>query len=359
VRKFVGLIDYLDHRLGSHTGSGPEYQYYCPFCIDRMGDESSSRKLWVNGDKGKAVCYRCGFGANNLMAFFRAMNGGKLLMDELAILRGQRTDPVPENVSARVREILLGTADTSVDLKAEPLPRENIPLAGCFDCPPMLCRMGVNYLKKRKADLGQVERYHIGYCPTGEYAGYLIFPVYQGGKQVYFTNRFCGDSPLKSKNPPKREGYYSRQTCLLNFDGVVGEKTVALTEGPFSMLGMGRTMPTVAAMGKYISAEQVELMEVLAQFGTEEFVIALDSDAGKATQAAYALMRDRLPKVTILSFEAGDPDDNKEQMPELVEARREPSLRDLVTLRFSAEPGKKVAAFGGDRYTAARNNRKR
>ena len=46
-----GLLRYLEKRLGSFTGSGPEYQFWCPFCIDRVGDESSKRKLRFNDAK--------------------------------------------------------------------------------------------------------------------------------------------------------------------------------------------------------------------------------------------------------------------------------------------------------------------
>jgi len=38
-RETFGLMHYLDKRLGSHAGIGPEYQFYCPFAS--TGSEAS------------------------------------------------------------------------------------------------------------------------------------------------------------------------------------------------------------------------------------------------------------------------------------------------------------------------------
>ncbi|KKM04840.1 hypothetical protein LCGC14_1760170 [marine sediment metagenome] len=339
-RKFVGLLDYLDKRLGSHMGSGPEHQYYCPFCIDRMGDESSERKLWVNVQKGKAVCYRCHFGAGNLEILFRAMNGGVLRIEELVLIKGERQPPA-QSVSSTILELFYASEDEVEEPKSMPLPSEHESLLEVYDDPPLRLRRGVNYLKSRGIPARLVDRFSIGYCPTGEFAGYLIFPVIQAEEQVYFTSRFAGKVgkyDRKTKNPKNRDGYHRRQTCLLNYDRVIGSKVVGIVEGPFDMTAHESA---VALIGTYLSPVQRALLEVLVEFGTEEFVISLDRDAGRHADVIYTALVGCAPKVTVLMLDHGDPDENRDALPELMKDRRSPSVRDRVSLRLSGDARKR------------------
>jgi len=356
-RTYTGLTEYLDRRLGSHSGNGPEYQYYCPFCIDRLGDESDKKKLWVNTSKGVAVCYRCGFGARSIRSLFKSMNGGRLLAEERDIIKGE-VARTTEAVNKQVIMILYGDKDEKLNLRRVYTPREMIPLAPEFDSPRPLSRVGVRYLKGRGCTKELAETFHIGYCPTGEYAGYLVFPVWQGSEQVYFTTRFAGNSPLKSKNPKNRDGYYDKSHCLLNFDNVIGAEVVTIAEGPFSVMAHEHG---VGLMGKTISDEQIGLLEVLAAYGTKEFVVSLDADAGMNAEQVYDDLVDRLPKVTLLSLSHGDPDDNKGDLPTLMEGRGEPTLADRVGLRLSGDalkkPLKNLAMGRTGTYTPKRNQR--
>ena len=331
---YVGLIEYLDRRLGVHTGSGPEYQYFCPVCIDRTGSESSKRKLWVNAEKGKAVCYRCGYGARSIKALFLQMNGGKILLEEKAILKGER-ELTEEPVNQTVMRILYGSDSEPIPLRKVHLPREVISLADEFDKPSIFARPGILYIRQRGYDLKFVEKFRVGYCATGEYAGYLVFPVWQAGEQVYFTTRFAGGQTLlKSKNPPNRQGYYGKKHCLLNFDNCVAEPVVTVAEGPFSVAAHEAG---VGLMGKTISPEQLDLLDVLRRYGTGEFVVSLDADAGSEAEKVYDALADRFPRVTMLQLAHGDPDDNRSGLPALMTARKVPGLSQRVGLRLSAD----------------------
>jgi hypothetical protein len=357
-RERPGLLDYLDKRLGSHSGTGPEYQFHCPFCIDRLGDESNDRKLWFNVVKLKGVCYRCGYGASSLRALFLSLNGGKLLMEELALLKGER-QPITESITKAVIKVLYGEDEPEVPRKRVAVPGETLWLWKDLDEPRPLAKHPLRYLRNvRGVDDWKIKHYRIGYCPTGTYAGYLVFPVYLGGEQVYFTTRFCGDSDLKSKNPKNVDGYHTRRTCLLNFDNVIGAPVVAIAEGPLSMMAHESG---VATMGKFVSDEQVALLEVLAHYGTKEFVVSLDADAGRDADEVYQKLRDHLPKVTLLALDKGDPDDNREELPKLMEGRNQPGLADRVRLRLSGDalktPRKMIAGGLEPRYTRRRNQR--
>ena len=98
------LEAYLEKRLGAHKGSFPELVFQCPFCIDRRGDESAHHKLGINVKRGKANCWRCGYGAHKLEKLLRDLNGGRLGMEEQAVLSGEVQ--LPEKTSV-ARELLI------------------------------------------------------------------------------------------------------------------------------------------------------------------------------------------------------------------------------------------------------------
>lgn len=357
-RDFTGLLDYLDRRLGSHTGSGPEHQYFCPFCIDRMGDESDHRKLWINTTKGKAICYRCGYGAATLLALFRAMNGGRLRFEELKIIKGTRTPP-RVSVAAELLQLFYAPVEDDEEPSPVLLPREYRPLADEFEDPPLPLRNGVSYLKRRGISPAKAAVFKVGYCPTGEYAGYIVFPVCQGGSQVYFTTRYAGKvgpKDLKCKNPKNQDGYHTRNTCLLNFDRVLGAPVVAIVEGGFDMMAHETA---VGLMGKTIDETQIRLLELLVENDTEEFVVSLDKDAGRQVEALFCALNGRVPKVSVLALKDGDPDDHREELSKLMAGRKRTlGIGDRVKLRFSGDAGKKRRK-GLDRRGRMRHDRSR
>ena len=194
------LLDHLEKRMGSSQGNYPEFQFYCPFCATREGSESSKRKLGVNVAKGTCYCFRCEYSAS-LRGLLSDLNGGRLTAIEEALLRREYR-PVAD-LSARLKSIFAAPSDES---RKEPrpvrLPREMIGFE------PLRAKAvpGWRYLTSRGATMDHVRKHSIGYCVEGEYANRLIFPVFQGGRPVYFTNRSVNGAMNKSKNPKNVPG---------------------------------------------------------------------------------------------------------------------------------------------------------
>jgi hypothetical protein len=144
----------------------------------------------------------------------------------------------------------------------------------------------------------------------------------------------------------------------LNFDNVVGAPVVAIAEGPLSMMAHESG---VATMGKFVSDEQIGLLGVLVHYGTKEFVVSLDADAGREADEVYQKLCDHLPKVTLLALDKGDPDDHKEELTTLMQGRGKPGLSDRIRLRLSGDalkkPRKMIAGGLEPRYTRRRNQR--
>jgi hypothetical protein len=154
----------------------------------------------------------------------------------------------------------------------------------------------------------------------------------QGGGVVYWTSRYCGKHSIKSRNPDKREGYFSREHCLLNYDNVVGRRRVVLVEGPISA-----TAPrhAIALMGRVMSPFQARLIEALVEHGLEELVIGLDPGTGRDRDAIRDTMSSIVPRVTDLCLTEGDPDDERDRIDELMAQRRVPSLSDRIRSRLT------------------------
>jgi hypothetical protein len=351
VRKLTNMLAYLDERLGKHSGTGPEYHFYCPACITRLGDESGKRKLGINLAKGKGGCFRCSFGFQSFTQLFRYLNGGYIRMEEFALLRHEVNLP-KSNLPSAVR--LHFARKKHLALKPFPLPPEFVRLADLSEEERSAFRYRVPfaYLKSRGIGEDKISLYNIGYCATGEYAQRLIFPVIQNNRVVYWTNRFCGDHPLKSKNPPNTEGHHHRGTCLLNYDLCLCFPSVALVEGPISAIAFHQAAlnaacagdpdakldlltPALAMMGKFLSGEQRKLIAEMVPLGLKEIVVALDPGAGAPADEIYSSLLGVVPKVTMLVLENGDPDDVRDSLPQLLRGRREPSVLDRVRQRLN------------------------
>lgn len=305
-----------------------------PFCIDRMGSESTKRKMNFNIEKVAFHCWRCEYGKSNLERFFRDLNGGVLRIVEAALIRGEIRPPKAKNLVAQIAKMIY--VDEKVKaLRSVKLPPEMESLTQCqWDDPPLRLKRAIRYLKERGTGPASVHKFKIGYCPTGRYAQRLVFPVFQGGKQIYFTTRFAGKHYTKALNAQKQDGYHGRSTCLLNYDGVVGAKVVAVVEGAFDLMAHQHA---VGLIGKEISDTHIDLLLALAKLGTEEFVISLDAGAGKSADKVRSKLAGYGPKVTMLVLKRGDPHDNRAKLPALMAQRSSPNLRDRIRQRFTKD----------------------
>ena len=333
-RKYPGLIEYLESRLGPSVVSGRGWnEFYCPFCIDRMGDESSKRKFGVNTVEQRAHCFRCNYTATTLIRLFMDLSGGNLRMDEIAILRGEVKLPEASRL-IRDEVLLMIYGDKKVkdeELTAPDLPKHLIWLTQRQH--RKRCEAAITYLEGRGVGLEEIARSNIGYCLAGDHAGHLIFPVMQHGEMVCWTTRTIRKRAyLKSKNPKKVEGQHGRSTCLLGYDQCVGEKIVALCEGPFDRLAHE---VAVALMGKELSGIHIRLLKELAALGMEELVISLDAFEVRTVDKMYAALKDQLPcRVSVLSLDSGDPDERRGELSELMESRGTPTIASRVRGRL-------------------------
>jgi uncharacterized C2H2 Zn-finger protein len=330
----VSLEDYLDRRLGVHSGHKPELMWNCPACIDRLGSESQKPKLAVNIDKRVGHCWRCGFAFRSLAVLFRYMNDGKLFSEEIDLLHENTPPPPRSDLKATVFGIVMDQRGEETILRPVPLPPEMLRLSD----DRASRRTGVNaahkYLKGRGVGLHLDAEFNIGYCPTGRYANRLIFPIYQGGRCVYFTTRSVADDFLKTLNPKGDADSFTKSDCLLHYDDAVGSRVVVVVEGPFDCMAFSGVAKAVALMGKTISLPQLKLIDSLRDEGLEEVVVCLDAGAMREAEVIYRTLLNRVPEVSVITLPSGDPHDNRKNLPALMGAKGQLSLKDRVLGRL-------------------------
>jgi hypothetical protein len=337
------LIDYLDSRLGPHIGRAPEIQFFCPFCPDRRGSESSQPRFRFNTVKKKGMCFRCGYAAKTLMALFKDLNGGKILLEEQSFLKEEQETAFQENVYGKVLVTLFGAEQQDRELIPVPLPGEYEPL---WEDVSFLGRIGRNYLlDDRHIRKSHLKKFEIGYCATGDYEGRVIFPVTLNGRVVYFSNRYAGDYFLKTKNPKNRKGFYTRDDVLYGFDQCKGAKSVLLVEGPISLLRATDHYPTMAMLGKRLSEQQTVVVLEMVEEGLEELIVGVDADA--LPTPIYNRLLCAVPKVSFLPLRKGDPDENYDRLEKLLKCRRPLEITDEVR-RILGQNGGKHNIFGVD-----------
>lgn len=313
------LLRYLEQRLGRGDGFGAERHFACPFCLERVGSDSTKKKLDINIANTVVGCYRCGY-VGSLTKMFRDLNPtGRLTMEEMRLLRKEKTRDPSLSPSAAVRASLRGKVEVPRAVKKSvPLPPEYVaitPNAG-----KMVVAPAIAYLNKRGMGPELWDRYKIGYAREGRYAGYLIFPITQDGEVRYFTTRYAGEGRVKTLNPKADEAgeYVTKDDVLLGFDYCKGAKQVALTEGPTSSMAFEYS---VAGLGKEYTDHQVELVRSLVHYGLEEAMVAFDDDAVGKAQAMVGRLTGFVPKVSIIVFPKGDPWNNRESIAEFIANR--------------------------------------
>ena len=184
------------------------------------------------------------------------------------------------------------------------------------------------YLKWRGVDDERIDDYGIGYCVSGEFAGYIVFPYYQGGLPVYFTTRAVLTATGKKTLNPEAD----RRWYLYNYDRAIRNKHIILVEGPLDAVCVGRA--AIAIGGKVLLDEQLDLLD---RDHVTEITVVLDSDAHRETEMVCAKLVNRLPgkRITYVLLKDGDPADHAADFHDLLDDRVEMGFGRVVHMKMA------------------------
>ena len=153
-----------------------------------------------------------------------------------------------------------------------------------------------NYVKKRGFSIEYASKKGIGYCDSGDKAGYLIIPYYYEGRLKYYNARNVLGTGARYNNPSKDITGLGKEFIIYNHDALQIYSQIFICEGAFNALTLGEK--AIATMGKSISRYQLNEM---IKSPVEKFVILLDPDAkDKAIDLAFKLLPFKKVKVIFL-----------------------------------------------------------
>lgn len=300
----IDLAEYLDVRglvLREERGRhGAQLVCECPFC--------GRPKLYLNAEEGHDneglwVCYRCDERGNAVKLVMEL--DGVTRFEAKIIVKGIR-DARPLST---VEDFLRRREAASEPREPEPAP---LVLPEGFEPVYGGSRPGIHpYLTRRGISPKLAGAYGLGFCATGRYRDRILIPAYDERMTLltYQCRSVVGAEPKYLAADVPRGRY------LLGLHRIVGEKRVALVEGPFDVLGCARAgVPAVAVLGKVITdAHRLALIAL----GVSEVVAMFDPEAetSAARQARERFADAFEPSLAILP--EGDPGD---QPPEVIRA---------------------------------------
>lgn len=231
---------------GKHTNKD-YYQFMCPFHVGHNGP-----KLGVSLNNGNWKCWVCGAKGSTVSNLFFKLNVDiskqrevKKLWKETAVIES-KPDDLPEIV----------------------LPNSYISLSVVNDS--FFYSRALKYILGRGVTIKDLIKHQIGYCDKGEWSGYLIFPVYNDGKLVYYSGRAY--EPFKDPHKlPKHDKNFIGDDWLVNWN-----EDIILVESKLNAITIRRN--AVPMYGKMLS-KQLKLKIVNSSF--ETVYICLDGDAVK------------------------------------------------------------------------------
>jgi len=128
----------------------------------------------------------------------------------------------------------------------------------------------LNYLRKRGITDEIIEKYQIGLCLEGEYAGRIIVPSFnKKGELNFFVSRSWNPrSKLKYKNPEASKDFLIFNESLIDW-----KKDIYLVEGVFDSFFLDNS---ICLLGKFLTDN---LWEKLYSKAKKNIIVCLDGDA--------------------------------------------------------------------------------
>jgi DNA primase len=228
---------------GQHTNRD-YYQFMCPFHIGRNGP-----KLGISLNNGNWKCWVCGAKGSTVSNLLFKLNVEQSKRQEAKKLWKERVQIEEKEV---VPEIMLPNSYISLS------EQDN----------SFFYNRAKNYVLKRGLTEKDIIKHQIGYCEWGEWSGYLIFPVYNDGKLIYYSGRAY--EPFKDPHKlPKYDKDFVGDEWLVNWN-----EDIILVESKLNAITVRRN--AVPMYGKTLS-KKLKLKIVESSF--ETIYIALDGDA--------------------------------------------------------------------------------
>lgn len=163
-----------------------------------------------------------------------------------------------------------------------------------------------SYMESRDIPRKIIDKAKVGYCASGKYFGYMIFPVFdEDGAVAYWQGRRFKNREPKFWNPKSSK----KSELVYCISKTRKPHTIVLVESVINVLtleilGHGKTM-IMGILGKSLSDTQREHI-LQYERKLKELVIALDGDARRDTVTIADRFKGIIPVVRIANIPNGE-----------------------------------------------------
>ena len=266
------IEDWIEQNIDTqikYTGNEEEIHICCPVCGEHR------YRLYIGLKNGLLYCHNCGFKGSvvNLIQYVENISYTRA-MERFTEVQGSIV--LPQNAYQSVEYKLLELGKYQVIKRPIPLPEEYQDL---LTSQQRLAKKAIRYLQSRAITIDQIQKYHMGFCAYGDYAGRVIIPIYEKDELKFWVARAISpNAKLKEKSPSNKEYQYGKSEVIFNIDKAAQNyHTVVISEGIFDALSWGDI--GVSLLGKVLYDEQLRTLLRYKPLLSDGVYIALDADA--------------------------------------------------------------------------------
>ena len=260
----VELLEDVFGRAKQHYQNKGQISFDCPVCsyeIKGLDKLDGKGNLEINYARHVYKCWSCGETHGTYGAL------GKLL-DKYSTKRQKKVYDLlkPEEFEEKeVKKPKLRLPESYTKFK------DSNPIYPVY-------KQAMNYLKSRGITDDIIEKYQIGFCDKGDYAGRIIVPSYNENDTLnYFIARaWGGDTRFKYKNP-----IAEKDKIIFNEHLIDWFKDIYIVEGVFDAFFLDNSIPM---LGKHLSSL---LFETIYEKALGNIIICLDGDAFDNAKKLY------------------------------------------------------------------------
>lgn len=186
----------------------------------------------------------------------------------------------------------------------------------------------IQYLENRNINITDIQKYQIGYCDGGKYAGRVIIPSYDKHcKLNYFVGRAIYDDSYRNYLNPE-----AQKNLIIGFESQIYWKdSIVLCEGVFDAIAIRRQ--AIPLLGK---SPSTNLQERIIESNIRRIYLALDKDALRETLRLAQHFMDNGREIYIVKMEEKDPGSiGFTGMQKLIQKAREVTFSELIRLKVN------------------------
>jgi hypothetical protein len=283
----LSLRDFLINKFRAEPGNQydeNQFKIKCPYCPS----DKYNKKMYIHLQKQTCFCQRCK--RNVTLKILLEQQLGVEVVKLYADLLKEANIAQSITLRTQLLERWYGE-DIKYKYSNLCLPKEFISLRE--DQRSIYAKDALTYLHGRGVDLNTIIALNIGFCAYGRYKDRIIFPCYEGGKVVYFTNRLYrwsnklltekeekmifknGITKTLNQEKEDKEGnvYIGKSEVLYNIDRACTNDYCVIVEGVFDSLKVGEK--SIAILGSYVS--KIQALKIL-KCRFKKIYLMLDED---------------------------------------------------------------------------------